>query len=98
MMKKDNIVLICNHCTEKRRKEFQKSLKSGQVKLEVGSYIKIKFKDGEKSEHMWVEIKEIRKDEIIGRLDNEPVVLENIFLDDEVKAKIEDIEDIDDDD
>ena len=58
MENKDNIILIHKECGKKRRENFQK--KFNKYSLEIGGSVKKEFKEGNKSEHMWVMITSLK--------------------------------------
>ena len=88
----NNIALICRDCSDERTKEFQS--KFNKYSLKVGDFIKTKFNNKKDNEHMWVQITSIVKDGIIGKLANEPIIMNNLCLGDKVKVKFKDIEDL----
>ncbi len=77
----DNIITVCNDCVEKRKKQVVHNYK-------IGDLIKKRFvsKDGER-ELMWVIIKEIYPEKIIGILDNKPLGDFEIKCGDQVEVK-----------
>ena len=91
MENKDNIIHLCKHCSDERKKEFQKTFNPKIIKK--GDFIKKEFRERKKSEHMWVKVVELGKDFIKGYLVNEPNSIKNFKLKDFVKAKFDEIED-----
>jgi hypothetical protein len=81
--------------SEKLAKEnkytFYKPSKEITQNLEVGNIVKLTFEfDSKNEEHpgaerMWVEITEINDDQFVGKLDNHPFYLHELYAGDEIK-------------
>jgi uncharacterized protein YegJ (DUF2314 family) len=86
-----NIRAVCNTCTEKIKAETQKELSLVDL---AGKYVKKRFVDGDKAEHMWVRVSSVNEDAgtLVGTLDNEPVVVGNVSLHDEVVVYRDEVE------
>lgn len=70
--------------------KFQK--KYAKLKLKKDDYVKIKFTDLDEVEWMWLQIMEVLDDnQFIGRLDNVPISIENLKLNDLVHFRFDDI-------
>jgi len=69
--------MIHNHCAKKRLSEFQEA--NPNLKLKPKQFVKIKFKQGEDNEWMWVEVKQRddKKKIFSGILNNDPVKITN---------------------
>lgn len=94
MENKDNIIVICKSCTNKRRKEWQKANKD--LKIEKGDYVKGAFEIGKIAEHMWIEVQKIEKGVIYGKLSNQPIdkiIAKHYKIGQKVEMKISEIED-----
>lgn len=84
---------VCPDCIDNMKKDFQKSNKINQ--LITGHNVKITLKDNEgRKEHIWVVVKSISNNEIIGNINNIPVIVTNWKLGDEIIFKRSDISDI----
>jgi len=55
--------------------------------------IKVNFREGEKSEHMWVQVDDFKDDYFFGRLANEPETIQLVKYGQNVKVFREDVED-----
>ena len=55
--------------------------------------VKTKFKEEDKTEHMWVKVTEFTDGYFIGKLNNKPNTMKLIKYDDEVKVLRKDVED-----
>jgi len=91
MENKQNIELIHKDCSDKRKKNFQKTF--DKYSLEVGKFVKKEFRENKEVEHMWVKITALKSNKLIGILDNEPILLRNLKLGDVVEVKFNEIED-----
>ena len=56
-------------------------------------YIKSKFSDGEEAEHMWFIVNNLENKSVIAALNNVPLNLKNIKLNDKVEIQFSEIED-----
>lgn len=56
-------------------------------------YIKSRHTDGKEAEHMWFAIDDLKNKSVIGILDNIPLKLKNIKLNDKVEIQFSEIED-----
>lgn len=90
MEEEENIMHICSCCSDKLHQDFQKQFDKNIIK--IGDFIKTKFTEKGKSEHMWVKVLEIGEDNIKGNLANEPNTIKKLKVWDFVKIKFEDIE------
>jgi uncharacterized protein YegJ (DUF2314 family) len=88
----DNIVPVCNDCSEKRKAETQKNLPA--LSDFVGKYVKKRFEDEHGAEHMWVYVTSVNESAgtLIGTLDNKPIVVGNLSHNDEVVVYQHEIE------
>jgi len=88
-----NIIGICKMHSKKRLKEFQKTFDSSQ--LSIGDYVKTSILvDKGVHEHMWVKITHLKKNNIIGILDNVPLYDDSkIKFGDIIKVKYVNISD-----
>lgn len=94
-----NIINICKECSEQKHSNFINN--NGIVELTYAIenskevFIKAKFIDNEKIEHMWVEITKLieENDSILieGILDNEPILVTNVKYKDIVKVSFYDV-------
>ena len=86
-----NIVAIHTKCANQRHNKWQKE--NPNLKVMIGDYCKIKFEDGDSSEHMWVKITKLRyPNKFTGTLDNVPVLVKNVTCDTVVLFTYQDIE------
>jgi uncharacterized protein YegJ (DUF2314 family) len=95
----NNIRPICGDCADKKKAETQRNLPA--LSEFIGKYVKKRFEgmvEGKlRSEHMWVKITSVNEGAgtLIGMLDNEPVLMDDLVLHDEVivyRGEIEEIE------
>jgi len=71
-----NIGKVHKKCAEKRKYQWQKNHKLSDV--EIKDYVKIKFVEENRTEHMWIQITEILENgQLKGTIENEPVVIKN---------------------
>lgn len=56
-------------------------------------YIKSRYSDGKETEHMWFIVDSLKKESLIGILDNVPLKLKNIKLNDKLEMGFNEIED-----
>jgi len=84
----DNLELICDECAEKR---YGKD-KGGFTKktLKDAAFVKALFG----KEHMWVKVKEVREDCVVGTVDNVPVFPDSPRFGEEVKISFREVEDV----
>lgn len=87
-----NIVAVHTECAEKRKTQWQKQNK--KLVFQVGDYVKKKFTQGKRAEHMWVRITKVSKSQktLHGVLDNVPVIVINIKCGDKVNVRRTQIE------
>ena len=71
---------------------FLESLRQRQVNS-YDFYIKSRYSDGKEAEHMWFIVDTLKKESLIGILDNVPLKLKNIKLNDKLEIKFSEIED-----
>jgi uncharacterized protein YegJ (DUF2314 family) len=65
--------------------------KYGEVLFNYG--IKVRFEEGDNTEHMWVKVSEFKDGYFIGELNNDPKTMKLIKSGDEVSILIKDVED-----
>lgn len=91
---KDNIEMVCKHCADERKMEFQMSGK----RVSIGDYVKVGIVDKEKVEHMWCKVKGVRGDGklkiYIAEVANDPVAIKNVKLGDRIEFDYGQIEDL----
>jgi uncharacterized protein YegJ (DUF2314 family) len=56
-------------------------------------YIKSRYSEGKEAEHMWFIVDSLKKESLIGILDNVPLKLKNIKLNDKLEIGFNEIED-----
>jgi len=81
-----NVELICSECAEKRYKNKGKFTKE---ELKDATHVKKLFG----REHMWVKVKEVRGDCVVGTVDNIPVFENSPRYGEEVKVHFNEVED-----
>lgn len=84
---------ICACCVTSRWLEWQRANKD--TKIVPGDFVKIAFyapNDGQ--EHMWVRVNAVNGDKIVGQLDNDPVLIEDLKCGDKVELDRIQIEDL----
>jgi len=57
----------------------------------IGKFVKKTFREGDMPEHMWVIVKEVKDNTLIGSLDNDPYFINGLKCGDEVVVKLEEI-------
>lgn len=82
-MRRTNTGLICDKHAEARHAEFQNAL--GDKIVPTGGFVKLKFTEGEISEHMWVLITLSDQTNFEGLVSNDPLTLVNVKCGDSVK-------------
>ena len=92
MENKKNIQHVCNKCSDEKKAETQRNLPT--LADLIGGYVKKRFVEGDKGEHMWVHVTSCNEQAgtLIGTLDNEPVVVMNVAHGDEVVIYRDEIE------
>jgi hypothetical protein len=84
----DNVEFICSECAEerygKKRGSFTKKT------LKDAAFIKALFG----REHMWVEVKEVRDDCVVGTVVNIPVFPDSPRFGEEVEVSFREVEDV----
>lgn len=91
-----NIGLVCATHAPKPDPRLAKKPKGSFV----GKYVKKAFIAGNPAdgtpriEHMWVKITSYDENGLVGKLDNDPVLLTELRSGDSVKVKMEEIEDV----
>lgn len=89
----ENIGIICNEHADERHEKWQQDNKN--TVLRVGDYCKMGFvikKGDPRKEHMWVMITNvIDKDTFKGRLDNDPMLADDLKFGDIVMFKRSDV-------
>ena len=88
-----NVGPICKCCADDRKRKTQLALSQSTEPL-VGKFAKIAFADGKATEHMWVRITGETKKGMVGVLDNDPVLVQNVARGDRVEFKRADIEEL----
>lgn len=88
-----NVRPVCSDCMDDIRKDFQKSNKINQLITGHNAKITLKNNEGRK-EHIWVLVKSINNNEIIGNINNVPVIVTDWKVGDEITFKRSDISDI----
>jgi len=88
----ENIRYVCNHCSEKTKATTQSNLPS--LADLAGKYVKKRFVKNNKAEHMWVKVTSVNEvaGTLMGILDNDPVVITNVSINQEVIVYREEIE------
>ena len=61
-------------------------LKKRKIKIKEGDYVKSSFLDGTQREWMWVKIIGLSEDELVGKLDNNPISVKNFEYSQVVKV------------
>lgn len=97
---KDNIVLVSSVDTSQARKEAQEAIglfeKLFSEHRDDKSYffsLKKRFVDGEDGEYLWVDVTDHDKGIFEGRINNIPVLVNNVEYGDRVSVSLEDVED-----
>ena len=99
-MKEDprNIQIVFPDCMAQKQEETQSKLAEHIENMKNASqaYVKICFYDGDRTEHMWIKVKEVNEEKstITGRLDNEPVLVQNVFYGDMIQTTFDKIEEV----
>ena len=99
-MKEDprNIQAVCPDFMAQKQEETQSKLAKHIENMKNASqaYVKTCFYDGDKTEHMWIKVEEINEEKstITGRLDNEPVLVQNVFYGDMIQTTFDKIEEV----
>ena len=57
----------------------------------ISKFVKKTFREGGNTEHMWVEVKSVKDNALIGLLNNDPYFIANIKCGDEVVIRLEEI-------
>lgn len=86
----NNVHLFCGSCLDKSKKDFQNRF--NKYSLEVGGYVKKKFVENGKSEHMWVKIIGLKENIVIGLLDNCPLWISSLNYGDILELGFDEIE------
>jgi len=81
-----NIEFICSECAEKRYRNKGKFTKE---MLKNATHVKKLFG----REHMWVKVKEVKDDYVVGTVDNIPVFEDSPRYGEEVKVHFNEVED-----
>jgi uncharacterized protein YegJ (DUF2314 family) len=91
----ENMGRIHKECAIERKRLCQKMIKNVDLEKLIGYHVKKVFltEDG-RGEHMWVKVKMVEGDSLIGELDNDPMICKNIECGDTVRLQKEDIEEI----
>jgi len=87
--------MVCEKHAPKPNPKLQK-LKPHEY---IGKFVKKGFPTdlgghGPQLEHMWVEVTHIEGDVLIGKLNNDPIACRDIRCGDEVKVRLEEIEQV----
>lgn len=90
----NNVVAVCKDCADKRREETQRHLPV--LDTLVNRWVKKAFSDPNGVEHMWVKVTGVGVGgkTLIGTLDNDPVIVTNVSLHDEVIVGTSEIEEV----
>ena len=91
MEDESNIIMMCRDCAERA---YPRKGKFTAEELRVATHAKAKFSDDERNEHMWIAITKVTETEVFGQLANEPVIIQNLMLWDDVAVPISEVEDI----
>jgi len=84
----DNVELICSECAEERYGKRKGSF--AKKTLKDAAFVKALFG----KEHMWVKVKEVREDCVVGTVDNAPVFPDSPRSGEEVKVSFREVEDV----
>ena len=57
----------------------------------VGKFVKKTFREEDRTEHMWIEVKEVKNNTLVGRLSNDPYFIDGLKCGDEVVVNLEEI-------
>jgi uncharacterized protein YegJ (DUF2314 family) len=88
--KQSNIRAVCSNCIDNKKREFQNK-HIGKL-LPDFTHAKITFNQEKAKENMWVRVTDFIPPNIyIGKLNNEPVTINNISYGDEVTFHRKDI-------
>lgn len=96
----NNIQYVCKSCIEEKKKETQIDIDTKictRLSTLESFHVKKSFKDGDKSETMWVIIDcsgplvDIDLKVIYGKLDNDPIVVTNVKFGDVVRVEFNEI-------
>ena len=83
----DNIEMICRECAERKygnKGKFTKEM------IKNATHVKKLFGN----EHLWVKVREVKDDHVIGTIDNVPVFEDSPAYGEEVKVFFSEIEDL----
>lgn len=85
-----NIVMVCHDCLDKVYPNRGK-----YTSIEIGDFAKLAFNDIGRVEHMWVRVTgKTSEVSYEGELDNDPVLVQNIAFNDQVKFSIGEVEQV----
>src|SRR5687767_2530133 len=89
-----NIGLVCKHEAPQPNSKFSQK----NPEFFIGKFVKKGFHgnkpDEDLIEHMWVEVTEVKNGELVGKLNNDPIIVRSLKCDDIVTVKLEEIEEI----
>lgn len=89
-----NVMYVCSQCTYTKKEIIQKDIKE-VLKDNSITHVKKAFKseESELAEYMWVKIKGIdwKKETVYGTLDNVPINITTISLNDAVEVNFDEI-------
>lgn len=93
----DNIMYVCPECTDAKKEAVQRDIES-VLKGSAVTHVKKGFVDekSQQTEYMWVKIKtvDLEKKIIYGTLDNIPINVTTVTLNDAVEVRLEEIVEI----
>ena len=94
---RENIGRIHGSCSDERLKQTQLLIKNIPAEQFIGKYVKIAFKSKGLVEHMWLKVTDFacQSDyDLVGTLDNDPVIVVEFKCGDQVEFKLSEIEQV----
>ena len=73
-----NVRMICPECASKRLEWWQQ--KYGSIDL-TGSFVKAGIVSNGKTEHIWLEVLSTDGDHVVGRIDSDPIYINQKYND-----------------
>ena len=88
---KSNVFFTCRDCSVKT---YPRKGKFSRSEIMLASHVKARFSDGGYGEHMWIKVTKVEENEVIGTLDNKPVIVISPRYGDSVAVPFSEIKDI----
>ena len=90
-----NAGTVCPECMSIRKQNTQLMIERIDLASLIGSWVKKAFADSnDQVEHMWVRVTSVNESGVIGVLDQDPILCDNLKDGDVVKVKASEIEEV----